>query len=115
MSTTEKLKIIGLTKNLTDPETDAPVTFFTLSQHTVRYLPPGAQCVLQGFINQASHAAGKRPLSHVAVDFTVAPEGDTEQWFYEQVLEKEGTALSGATAVLEVAKPDPATAESPSA
>lgn len=92
-------KTIGLHKALTDPSSGAPVTFFTLSQYTVRIAEnPGSQAVVQGYVSQAAHEAGKRPLTFLAVDLPARPEGDTLQWLYAQIPAQAGE-LEGAVPV----------------
>ena len=104
-TTSVTTKVIGLVQNLTDPNTGAPVTFFTISQYTIKLNDgSGSQCVLQGYVSQSAKEEGKRPISHVAVDLTTRPEGDTEQWLYAAVVAKAGHDLFEAAAVYAAAE-----------
>ena len=96
-------KTIALHASIEDPDTGAPVTHFVVAQYTVRTLgTPGSQAVLQGYVSQTAFVAGKRALSHAAVEIPDAvPEGvDALQWLYEQIPLVEG-ALHGAVPVSE--------------
>jgi len=100
-SSTKPLAIVGLHNPTTDPDTDAPITFFVLSQYTIQLRGGNSQAILQGFTSQNSFDVGKRPLAHVAVDVAGVPTGDTTQWLYAAVLAKPDGPMANSVAVYE--------------
>jgi hypothetical protein len=97
-------QIIGLQKTLTDPDTGAPVEFFTLAQYTVRPIVGTSQATFQGYVNQAAFATGKRPLAFASIEFPAAPppSDNVPQWFYEQApMAEDARSLADATLVYE--------------
>lgn len=100
MTSTSNTIIIGLSKPLVDPQSGAPVEFYTISQYTIR-ANNTSQVVLQGYVSKATRDLGKSALAHSVVEIAAAPPEGTNhyQWFYQQVPIIENGQMTGATPV----------------
>jgi len=97
-------QIIGLRKEMIDPDSGAPVEFYTLTQYTVRPGSGTSQATFQGYVSQASFVQNKRALAYMTIEFQSAPPpgDDAIQWFYAQTPDADGAGdLAGAEFVYE--------------
>lgn len=114
------LPIIGLIKDITDPETGSKATYSVVVAYHVNLQYGGSAMVVFGsYVSREAQESGKRHLAMVTVQLKVAPTGDSAlwpHWFAEQVLaDPEGNPLTGATPV-RAAPAEPTTAsEEPAA
>lgn len=100
MMTATTNTIVGLSKALVDPQSGAPIEFYTISQYTIR-ANGSSQVVLQGYVSKATRDQGKSALAHSAIEITaVPPDGANHyQWFYQQIPGLENCQMTGAIPV----------------
>lgn len=90
-------KTIGLTKQVFDKASGATVNFHALAAYSVDLNQSTTIAVLRSFIS----AEATRHVAGVNVRIPGKPQGDAEQWIYEQVVanDSEANILNGATPV----------------
>jgi len=100
MNATTNTNIVGLSKALVDPQSGAPVEFYTISQYTIR-ANGSSQVVLQGYVSKATRDQGKSALAHSAIEVAAVPPAgiDHYQWFYQQVPAIENSQMAGAVPI----------------